>query len=366
MKNLRIVAFVVIVLSTAALACSLGSVSKAPEVIATVKAVATEANSEANTPTPAAKGAPTSAPSGGGENPLSLQSRQAGLDKLKSYKMRWQAQWSSTISGTTESAGWDWVEEYSSEPAALHWVWNITDSKDQSKGMNMEAWQVGNNTYMLTKDAAGKGECISFSSDDKSNQLTKGLFNPNMLGSVNDAKYAGTETVNGIKARHYKYDEKSVALFAAGKVSGDIWVAIDGGYVVKETVSWSGVGGLFGTGSKAKGDGKWNWELSDVNQAITITPPENCGGAAADIPVMKDAVEKASFGDTISYKSPSKLADVVEFYKEQMPSAGWKLEGEPEVADEYASLEFTKGGQTAKVVLSTDQDKTQVLITVEK
>jgi hypothetical protein len=365
MKNLGIVAFVVIVLSMAALACSLGGAAQAPEVIATVKAVATEAGSAATTPTPA-KGAPTATPGsgGGGENPLSLQSRETGLDKLKSYRMKWQAEWKSTESGSSESAGWNWIEEYSSDPQALHWIWHIADST--SKATDMEWWQVGNITYMQTQEAEGKSQCISMSSDDKSSQLNKGLFNPNMLGSVNNAKYVGMETVNGVKARHYKYDEKAVALFAASKVSGDIWVAVDGGFVVKETVSWSGVGGLFGAGSKAKGEGKWNWELSDVNQAVTIKPPENCGGAAADIPVMKDAIEKSSFGDTITYKSPSKLADVVEFYKKQMVVAGWKLEGEPDVADEYASLEFTKDGQTAQVVLSTDQDQTQVLITVQK
>jgi len=112
--------------------------------------------------------------------------------------------------------------------------------------------------------------------------------------------------------------------------------------VVKETVKWSGVAGLFGASSKAKGDGQWTWELTDINKPITIQPPEGCGGAASDIPVMKDATDKSSFGDTITYKSPSKLADVVEFYKKQMPAAGWKLSGEPDVSDEMASLEFRK------------------------
>jgi hypothetical protein len=357
MKNLSIVAFAVIVLSMAALACSLGGVSKAPEVISTAKAIATEAGSKAGTP--------TSVPSGGDDS-LSLQSRDAGLDKLTSYRMRWQAQWTASDSGSTENSGWDWVEEYSKEPAALHYMWHIINSADKSKDTNMEAWQVGNTMYIQTQGSDGKNQCISMSSDDKSNQLTKGLFNPNMLGSVSDAKYVGMETVNGIKSKHYKYDEKSAALFAAAKVSGDIWIAVEGGYVVKEMVNWSGASGLFGTGSNAKGDGKWNWELSDVNQAITINPPENCGGAASDIPVMKDATEKSSFGDTITYKSPSKLADVIEFYKAQMPSAGWKLEGEPTISDEYASLEFSKDGQTATVMLTTDQSTTQVVISVQK
>ncbi len=369
MKELRLVTFAIAVLAIAALACSPIGGGKASEVVATAKAVATEVKSlnsltpEATTAKPGS--APTSAPGGGSDNPLSLQDRQAGLDKLKSYRMKWQAQWSSTEVTKTESLGWDWQEEYSSDPQAVHWIWHIV-SQDNSQGVDWEAWQVANTTYWQTKQADGKSQCISFSSDDKNNQLSKGLFNPSMLGSVKDAKYVGTETVNGIKAKHYKYDEKSAALFGAAKVSGEIWTAVDGGYVVKETVAWSGGAGLFGSQPNTKGDGKWNWELSDVNQAVTIQAPEGCGGAATDLPVMSDATDKATFGDTLTYKTPSKLGDVVAFYQEQMPAAGWNLEGEPQISDEFATMEFTKESQKATVVLSVDQDTTQVMITVEK
>ena len=370
MKQQSLVLLAVAVLSIAALACSaLGGAGKVPEAVSTAQAVATEVKSaESGTPAPKATAVKPQSPASasGGGDALSLQSRDAGLDKLKSYKMRWLAEWKSTDSSSTESAGWDWVEEYSSDPAALHWNWSITNSTDKTKNTQMEAWQIGNTMYMQTVEADGKKQCISMSSDDQSNQLKKGLFNPSALGSVRDAKYVGTDTVNGVKAKHYTYDEKSANLFGAAKVSGEIWVAVDGGFVVKEAVNWSGAVGLFGTSSKGKGDGKWTWELSNVNQPITINPPENCGGAAADIPVMKDATDKTSVADTIMYKTASKIADVVEFYKQQMPAKGWNLEGEPEITDESATMQFTQGDQTAQVMLSVDQGKTQVVINVTK
>ena len=67
-----------------------------------------------------------------------------------------------------------------------------------------------------------------------------------MLGSIEDAKYVGRETINGIPTKHYKYNSKTGMLTALGEVSGETWVAIDGGYVVKDTVTWKGGGGLFG------------------------------------------------------------------------------------------------------------------------
>ena len=187
-----------------------------------------------------------------------------------------------------------------------------------------------------------------------------------MLFRSSDAKYVGAETVNNIKTKHYKYDEKAASQTVFGKVTGDIWVATDGGYVVKEDVKFTGGRGLFGSTASAKGDGKWLWELTDANQPVAVKAPENCGGAGAELPVMKDATEKTSMGDMITYKSPSKLADVVAFYQKQMPAAGWKTEGEPEITDEFAQLEFSKGGQKASLMLSVESGKTSVLITVTK
>jgi hypothetical protein len=367
MKNKTTIVFAVIALSLAGLACSLGGAAKAPEVVATVKAAATEVKGAISTPAPeptSKPGAPpTSAPSsGGGDGPLTLGSRQAGLDKLKSYRIQFMFEWKSTEAGKTDSGGLNWVEEYSSNPQGLHWTMNSQDNS-KTQANNIEFWQIGNTTYMQTTDQ-GKAQCFSFSSDDQKNQLTKGLFSPDMLGNVSDAKYVSAETVNNIKTKHYKYDDKAATLTVFGKVAGDIWVATDGGYVVKEQVNFTGGRGLFGSSANAKGDGKWSWDLTDANQPVTVKAPDNCSGAGADLPVMKDATEKTSMGDMLTYKSPSKLADVVEFYQQQMPAAGWKAEGEPQITDQFAQLEFSKGGQKAQLVLSVESGQTSVLITV--
>jgi hypothetical protein len=321
------------------------------------------AEEPAATEVPAATEQPASA---GTEDTLSLASREAGLDKLKSYRMHWQADWNSTEVTKTEVSNWDWTEEYSADPKALHWIWKTADAL--KKGQGMELWQIGDTTYMKNTDASGKDGCTSFSSDDQQSQLQKGgIFSPSLLGSLSDAKYVGNEAVNGVPAKHYQYDQKAGSLLAFGKVNGDIWVASDGGYVVKDTMSWQGGAGLLGASSSAKGDGKWVWELSNVNQPMDIKAPENCGGAAKGLPIMKDATEKSSMGDLVIYKSASKVADVLDFYKKEMPAAGWQLEGEPEVTGEdLASITFIKGGDKATVQITNDSGKSQVMVNVQK
>ena len=301
---------------------------------------------------------PTATPA---EETLSLESRDASLDKLQSYRARWQAQWSSTEGDKTTTGNWDWTEEYSSNPPALHWIWTFTDPNTNQQS-TIEAWQVGDTIYLVLGEEKG---CMSYSRDE-GDKLTKGLFSPNSLGSLSNAKYVGMDTVNGIRAKHYRYDEKSASLAGFSKVVGEIWVAVDGGYVVKDTMQWEGGAGLFGASTTAKGKGQWTWELSDVNQRIDIRPPEHCGGAAGELPIMPDATQKSTFGDMVTYQSASKLADVVDFYKKEMVAAGWTLEGEPIRTEQMSMLTFAKGAQKAQVTISSEQGKTTVMISVTK
>jgi len=308
----------------------------------------------------------TDAPEPTADEVLDLDSRDEGLDSLSSYRMTWTAEWSGTEDGQVESGSWHWVEEYNADPEALHWMWNVEYSKDASKNSALEWWQVGNTTYMITGE---NDDCLSMSSADSEGRIKKGsIFNPGSLGRVEDARYVGQETVNGVPARHYKYDEGSAAVFGSGKVSGEIWVAVDGGFVVKELTSWTGGAGLFGivASDESEGEGNWVWELSDVNEAISITPPTDCGGAANELPIMADATDQKSFGDMTSYSTASAVEDVVAFYQEAMPVAGWKQAEEPTTLENMSMLSFSKDDQQAQIIITRDDDKTSVVITVSK
>ncbi|HEX9117771.1 MAG TPA: hypothetical protein VGA61_17015, partial [Anaerolineae bacterium] len=116
-------------------------------------AAATKApQAPAKTATAAPKAA-TAVPTG--NDSLSLDDRTKGLDKLKSYRMRWQAQWKSTDAGKTENASWDWTEEYMSDPKAQHLIMNTTDASKSTSATAWEMWQIGNTTYMASSDGQG-------------------------------------------------------------------------------------------------------------------------------------------------------------------------------------------------------------------
>jgi hypothetical protein len=338
----------------------------APKTVAKTAPTAAPQKKATSEPTAEPTVEPTAAPAATPEaESLSLDSRDTGLDQLTSYRLAWHAEWKSTDQGKEEQGAWDWTEEYTADPKAHHLTMTTPDSSDPAKTGALEMWQIGDTSYMKSGE---NEECISFSSEGAGKDIQKGAFSPSMLGRIEDAKYVGRETVNGIPTKHYKYNSKSGMLAALGEASGETWVATDGGYVVKDMVKWTGGGGLFGFGASttATGDGSWTWELSDVNEPFEIKPPEGCEGSQLDLPMMPDATEKSRFGDMTTYKSAGKPADVATFYKEELAAAGWKPEGEPTEMGDVVLLNFAKDDQKLSVMITASDGATQVILTVSK
>ena len=226
-------------------------------------------------PPPTAAPAPTAV---GGD--LTLDSRDVGLDQLKSYRVTWKANGEITKDGKTEQAVWDWLLESTADPVGSLTFWKGADASGSAPG-SWEHWEDGSNAGYVSIDADGKKTCSSlwnaryFSPAKRNVSSIPGLFFlPRMLGSLSGAKYAGTETVNGIRSNRYTYDEKAANRADLGKVAGEIWVAADAGYVVKDMVRWEGGAGPFeaSTAAGESGKGSWVWELTDPNGAVTIPP----------------------------------------------------------------------------------------------
>ena len=84
------------------------------------------------------------------------------------------------------------------------------------------------------------------------------------------ATYVGTETVNGIPARHYTStytDWMQAEDVHVEDASGDIWMA-EAGYPVRYRFTAIGV-----DEEGYRGSALWTMELSDVNGAVTIDAP---------------------------------------------------------------------------------------------
>ena len=373
MRNLRLFTLVALVLVIVLAACGGGGATSQPtagtsatsETTTGAQPVATTAVEAGNaTPEPTTEVAATQAT----EADLSLDSVSTGLAGLKSYKSKLDMHFiGKDAQGQAVDKSWIVEESFIVEPAAQDIRWTSSESTG-GQPATVTGWEnitTGQTTYVISTDASGATTCTAISSADA--QPPQQFLSADMWGSISDAKYVGKESVNGVQTKHYVWKEGSLAAFGFAIGKGETWVAVDGDYVVRQAVEATGKG-VFLAGSDEEGTTTWQWDVTDANGSFEIAAPAGCESAAKDIPMMADAADLITMGDSINYNSASAFADVVSFYKAEMPKAGWEASGTPTEAEGIAALEFTKEGRTASVFISYDQSsqKTTVVVTVTK
>jgi hypothetical protein len=68
---------------------------------------------------------------------------------------------------------------------------------------------------------------------------------------------------------------------------------------------------------------------------------------------MADATNRVSSGTIVTYQTDSDLKAAIDFHKENMPASNWTYdEANSMVSDQFATLVFTRQGQTAQVTLT--------------
>ncbi len=310
------------------------------------------------------------------EEPIDITALEKPTD-LNSFRSRVEISWQGTYTDGTPGGGSMVIAvEFVREPRAEH----VTISGDFAgmeglgieEGQALEMYVVGNTMYtnmfgswmqMPAQEGGLGAEEMAFVS---SADLLKGLKKP---------KYEGKETYNGIKTKHYSFDERSfeeVEEIEIEKATGNIYIAEEGEYLVHMDVTMSGkkLGLPTGAEGQALQEGSMTikTDLSDINQPITIQVPEEAlqgSGVPEDIPAPDDAEELSNFMGMITFKSPSTPQQIADFYKAEMPNNGWTQSKADEFGGMY-TLEYTKEGRTASFIISTDSStgKTSVLITV--
>src|SRR5215203_1684030 len=94
------------------------------------------------------------------------------------------------------------------------------------------------------------------------------------LTGVIGADAASSENINGVEANHYTFDERAIGLAGLAHSTGELWVAVEGDYLVKYHLATTGAADYFGP--DIEGTVIWAYELTDVNQPLTVTLPAGC------------------------------------------------------------------------------------------
>ena len=401
MKNGKMFMLVVIVLAIAVLACDFGGGGGQPSEEAPVAPApsggeggeettseegASSALSGGEGGEEAAEEDASSAPSGGEageeaaeedassappstEQDLSLSTLTGGLALLESYESTFTLRFvGKDEQGQPVDVSMETREEFTQEPRAqrLTVISSGLSPEEVDQGGTFEITTIGDTTYMVTQGPDGQTSCIAMStSEDTPPQ--QGMFSPDMMGGVSGAKYAGKETVNGVKAKKYTWKEGGLAGLGFTSAQGVLWVAEDGNYVAKYTAEATGKGVFFAP-TQEEGTVTIEYNVYQGVSGLQIEPPADCAAPATDIPIMADAQDETIFGEMLTYTSPSVFAEVVEFHNTEMPNSGWQPSGEPAEMEGFATLEFVKDDRKAQVMITYDPDEelTSVIVTTSE
>ena len=237
-----------------------------------------EAEEQPEEPSPATS-EPTTSPAPVDQGPLeatdipelqvtSLDPRDEGLGHLDTFRQRM------TVRFTDQASGYTGIYRYDAEVNTADQAVHITLTAEGPAAQTLPANQVqaiwigdrlwikiGNQPWIPIPEnvAEARFEEQTYSAGD---------FLPYVL---HFQRVEPDEEVNGILCAHYTYDVQNVPTqYGTVSVRGDVYVALDGGYVVRYTLEGSGTFEKYFQGS---GTISLVYDTYDVGAPISITPP---------------------------------------------------------------------------------------------
>jgi hypothetical protein len=286
-----------------------------------------------------------------GPGPFIYTDTSAGLANLSSYKASLTLSFDGTQDGETEQWSRTYVMRAAKDP-------EISELTIETDGNSAEVEplflaKAGGMAY----ERVGEGTC-SAEVIVEGETLNEPVEPASLLTGVIGADEAGSETINDVAVDHYTFDQRALAEEGLTDSSGELWVATDGGYIVKYVLSSKAGADYFGEG--VEGTLSWSYELSEIDQLATIEIPADCPPGLLDVPVLDGAQDlEESPGMTI-FRPSADMAAVAEYYQTTLPDAGWQLDGEPVLDDKAALLQFSREGSQLTVLVSAGDGGSEV------
>ena len=286
-----------------------------------------------------------------GPGPFDFPDTKTGLSDLTSYKATLIMSFDGTEAGQPQQWSKTYVMLAAKEPATRQ----LTIEKTGNLS-DLDAVFMAESDGAAYEQREGNG-CIA-AVIEEGNSLSERLEPIGFLNGVIGADEAGNDTVNEVAANHYTFDERAFGQLDIAQSTGEMWVASDGGYIVKYLLTTKGNADYFGEG--IEGTITWDYELTDINQPLTIRLPEDCPGGLVNAPLLPDASNILTMPGILTYDTSTSLADAAAFYQKEIPSLGWELVDEPAITDTTVLLDYMQGDKTLTIIITADDTGTTI------
>lgn len=293
--------------------------------------------------------------SGGGpdlldlDDPLTYEEPQ---DLLSSYRIALSFAFESddgSVQGAVMADG-----ERTLDPLAMSMTFDGIDNANMSGALPF-SFSLIDNSYTFSAPLVG---CASIPAGEFQDPFTL-LIDAGGFLHGNASRMRPDDVINGIPAYGFSLGASNVEpgeLDIAQFDSGSIYLAKDGGYLVRLEMNGRGTSEMLSGSPDLEGEITYTLNYSDFNQSVEIKPPEGCAQDSSELeyPITPDAYQLSTVLGITSYKTDLSLEDAIQFYRDEMPAAGWTLDDEF-VSGPIALLSFAGDAGTVQVTLSFDE-----------
>ena len=303
---------------------------------------------------------------------LNISESVQSFDTLDSYEMMFE--FSTTIDDQTER-----VEGFiliTKEPPASQMNFTLSGLDSAAEISEIAVTQIEGTTYTSVPEFG----CLTSNEGDFLGDSFNGIADAGeFLEDVGEAELVGEDIVNGVETLHYTFDETAISNeeIQFNWAQGNVYIAKEGNYVVRFTLEGEGVTNGLGLATDIDNGGdkpqvgliQMAFNLSSVNQPLSITVPADCEDSSAEnveYPVLDGATEYTSFGGVITYNSTTAFADIVAFYQEELAADGWTYQEDESLVIEgtTALLFFGKDGRSLTVTITEETGTEKFLIVI--
>ena len=183
-----------------------------------------------------------------------------------------------------------------------------------------------------------------------------------LLSAVTTAKLVDEQTLDGIASRHYTFDAASLVLPGDATASGEVWIAKDGGYVVKYVLDITGSDSVFGVG--ASGTRHLEYALSKVGAQAQVVYPAGCDPVLGDIPALEDASDLTRLPGLLDYSTNATQNDIFAFYQDKLTAMGWQKLTDDGIGTDSATSSFTRSDSSVDAIVAVEVEGSSQRVTV--
>ena len=280
-----------------------------------------------------------------------------GLGGLNAYR----AVLTLGFTGVQEQTPSAWSKTYTLAvvPASGTRLLNITATGLPS-GASLDGWMAGSDRGMLLTRPGAAAPCEAVK--NQSGALPVLIEPAALLPPVTGARLSGEETLQGTAVRKFTFDQASLGFPGQGKLDGQMWLSVDGSYLVKYSLRAEGGPDLFG--QDMTGAMTWEYQLSDINSSVQVDLPENCPPGLIDAPLIAGAEVLADEPGYLEFTVPTDFKSIAAFYRNKLASLGYIPTDGSSTSDAPSQLTFTRSELVLDLLMEKITDNSSHVLLV--